>query len=221
IRSPRSSEAKSILSTWPARRTTSHSVICSAMPPETAADASVPACSPSPVHWPAVLTRSAAVTGRRTNSFLPPEKLVQSGLRSKVSGFGTSVTLFRPRSEEHATRTQPTAATAIRRNTICLCPCIATASTAGLDQGAIVRNFCVSTSIVINRRFRFRTRQSAAYNEAITSGSLRPHPRLREADRYHPRAPEEQKIHRQKGRQARYRHVSFNQQPNKIGNEVA
>src|SRR5262249_62361353 len=115
-RSPRSSVPKSIFSTGPARRTPSHSVICSAIPPVIGAAPAVvesfPACSVSPEHWPAALTRSAAVTGRNAKSFLPPEKVAQSGLRSRVSGLGTSVTLLRLRSAEHAPSPAANAATA-------------------------------------------------------------------------------------------------------------
>ena len=45
-----------------------------------------------------------------------PENVAQSGFLSKVSGFGTSVRLLSPRSDEHAARAQQNAATAIMRN---------------------------------------------------------------------------------------------------------
>src|SRR2546426_5489524 len=87
---------------------------------------SVPACADSLLHWPAALTRSAAVTGRNVKSCLPPENVAQSGLRSNVSGLGR-VTLLRLRSDEHAATTQPSVAMAIIRNTIWFSRCIATA----------------------------------------------------------------------------------------------
>src|SRR4029077_11210175 len=206
------------------------------MPPATSAPVAVesfPACSPS-AHWPAALTRSAAVTGRSVNSFLPPENVAQSGLRSKVSGLGTSVRLLRPRSDEHAARAEQNTATAIMRNPIWFSVCIATAPApvTGLDRRAQRRGFCVSTIGLINGCFRFRTREVGAKTcppyRAKARGAatprkylLRPDPRLRDADRDHPGKPEEQKIHRQKRRQTRCRGVPFNHEPDEIGNEVA
>src|SRR6266699_1577509 len=94
------------------------------MPPVTGAAPAVvvsfPACSASPAHWPAALTRSAAVTGRNVKSFLPPEKVAQSDLRSNVSGLGTSVTLLRLRSEEHAATADPNTVMASTRKILLL-----------------------------------------------------------------------------------------------------
>src|SRR5262249_18986784 len=109
---------KSTFSTGPARRTTSHSVICSAIPPVTgaaagaapaAADSAKP-CSGPAAHCPSGPTKSAAVIGRSSKLLLPPENVAQSGFLSMGSGLGTSVTLFRLRSDEHAP--SPTASTA-------------------------------------------------------------------------------------------------------------
>src|SRR6266576_3852663 len=138
------------------------------MPPATGAApavvGSLPACSPSPAHWPAALTRSAAVTGRSVNSFLLPENVAQSGLRSKVSGLGTSVRLLRLRLDEHAARAEQNTATAIMRNPIWFGLCIATAPApvTGLDRRAQRKRFCVSTIGLINGCFRFRTREVGA-----------------------------------------------------------
>src|SRR6266852_4511668 len=85
------------------------------MPPATGSAA---ACPAPPSHCPSELTRSAAVTGRSSNSFLPPEKVAQSGLRSNVSGLGTSVTPLRLRSDEHADIAHASVAIAIMRSTI-------------------------------------------------------------------------------------------------------
>src|SRR5262249_48328104 len=108
------------------------------MPPETAAPVAVGSAAASPprlLHCPSAPTRSAAVTGRSSNSFLPPEKVVQSGLRSKVSGLGTSVTPFKLRSDEHAAMAQASVAIAIMRNTIWITRCIATALTPATGLG--------------------------------------------------------------------------------------
>ena len=93
----------------PARRTTSHSVICSEIPPAASGAARArglsrrsPRPARPPAHCPSGPTRSAAVIGRSSKSFLPPEKVAQSGLRMSDSGLGASVTLFRLRSDEQA-----------------------------------------------------------------------------------------------------------------------
>src|SRR5437016_6304100 len=227
-RSPRSSEPKSIFSTGPARRTTSHSVICSAMPPVTGADpavvASFPACSASPAHWPAALTRSAAVTGRNVKSFLPPEKVAQSGLRSNVSGLGTSVTLLRLRSEEHAATAEPNTVMASTCK-ILLRRCLPAARPprVGIDPRARSPRFCVSILTLIFTCFPQAIRSTdpnRQVRERMTLRLLRPRPRLSDAHRDDPGNPEEHKIHRQKGWQARCRNILFNHQPDGISNEI-
>src|SRR5215469_14465910 len=98
------------------------------MPPATSPPAAVgsAAACPSPLlHCPSALTRSAAVTGRSSKLFLPPEKFAQSGLRSNVSGLGTSVTPLRLRSDEHAAIAHASVAIAIMRSTIWFSRCIA------------------------------------------------------------------------------------------------
>ncbi len=76
-RSPRSSALTSIFSTAPARRTTSHSVICNAIPPAPGplpaddGSAKPAACSVAAAHAPSALTRSAGVTGRGENRSCP------------------------------------------------------------------------------------------------------------------------------------------------------
>src|SRR6516164_11131297 len=141
------------------------------MPPATGAPAaleSAAACPAPLLHCPSALTRYAAVTGRSSKSFLPPEKVVQSGLRSNVSGLGTSVTPFKPRSDEHAAMAKASVAIAIMRNTIWFTRCIATALTpaTGLDRRAQQTRFCVSIITLINRCFcrstcRFSGRSTA------------------------------------------------------------
>src|SRR5262249_1222292 len=206
------------------------------MPPPTGAPAAAgsAAASPAPLlHCPSAPTRSAAVTGRSANSFLPPEKVAQSGLRSNVSGLGTSVTPFKLRSDEHAAMAQASVAIAIMRNPIWFTRCIATALTpaTGLDRRAQQARFCVSIITLINRCFCRQTRRFSGRSTAVPDGKrraritltttlLRPRLRLRDPDRDDPGDPEEQKIHRQEGRQACRLHVSFNHEPNKIGNEI-
>src|SRR5215831_15649999 len=106
----------------PARRTTSHSVICRDMPPDACGVAAGAApgatgCSAKPDAWvplaahcPSGPTRSAAVIGRSSKSLLPPEKVAQSGLVMTVLGLGASVTSVRLRLDEQAPNAEASAA---------------------------------------------------------------------------------------------------------------
>src|SRR5262245_3401333 len=217
----------SIFSTGPARRTTSHSVICNAIPPmgatpaAPAASAEPLACSLAAAHCPSWLTKSALVSGRSVISFLPAENVAQSGLRISVSGFGTSVRLFRLRSEEHAPKAGTSAAMASARHIIRFDRCIANAPNSHERARRARRaGFCVSTITLINRAFcplrvpsqgRPRARCARPYTEFDhAAGDARPTPDLsrlqrwlRDAHRDDPGDPQEQKIHRQEGGQAR------------------
>src|SRR5262249_9737581 len=150
-------------------------------------------CSASPEHWPAALTRSAAVTGRNAKSFLPPEKVAQSGLRSSVSGLGISVTLLRLRSEEHAATAEPSAIIASTRK-IWLRRCIAAAltPTVGPDRRACRPRFCVSTLALIFSCFPLGNwHAEPAGPRAMTLRLLRSRPGLSDAHGDDPGNPEE------------------------------
>src|SRR5262249_21004239 len=175
---------KAIFPPAPARPPPSPPVSRSAIPPVIGAAPAVvesfPACSVSPEHWPAALTRSAAVTGRNAKSFLPPEKVAQSGLRSSVSGLGTSVTLLRLRSDEHADTAEPSAVIASTRKIwLRRCNAVALTPTVGLDRRACRPRFCVSTLALIFSCFPLGNRQhEPARPRTMALRLLRSRPRL-------------------------------------------
>jgi hypothetical protein len=92
------------------------------------------------------------VIGRSKKSFLPVEKVAQSGFRSSVSGFGASVRLFKLRSDEHAPTASASAAIAVIRNAIPFLRCIAKARLYnGFERRRRLAGFCASITTVINR----------------------------------------------------------------------
>jgi hypothetical protein len=108
-RSPRALAPSSIFSTGPARCTTSHSVICNAMPPGVSGSVCAgPAAVPAGAGWgrgphcPSCPTMSAVVT---VPELLLPQACVEPPeVFGEASGLGPRVRLLRLRSAEQAPR---------------------------------------------------------------------------------------------------------------------
>src|SRR5262249_39785230 len=145
------------------------------------------------------------------------ENVAQSGLRIRVSGLGTSVRLFRLRSDEHAPNACTSAAIANACKTIRFARCIAHAPNCHDWPDRAGTGFCASSMTLINRAFclgawrswgtpaegreqgrprrRIEARSGFTRSAAARTALLISCLWLREANGKHPGDPQEQKVH--------------------------